>query len=330
MNFTEYLEKIKHGGFKSFLKRAEEFGINIEVLTHGKKSVLKLSYEGNVLFCYKGTLPILRRMGNFTTNKVITKLLLESVNIRTPQGVVAISPEKARTEIQEKNLRYPLIVKPVDGSLSKGVTWNVQSELEVASAVEYALAAYGYREDIKIIVEEMYIGSEYRILVFNGKILSCVEKIPAGVTGDGEKNIQDLIHSFNKTRRHGFEIKLDRIAKDTLEKHGYTLKTVLPKNTFFKFRNNLNMSDGGRSIDRTESMSLQLQDICLRAVEAIGLTYGGVDLITNNLSSKNPEYVILEVNPNPFFNMHEKPLVEGKGIDVSQILLYSLFPALKK
>lgn len=257
-------------------------------------------------------------------------MVLESVDIRTPQGIVATSPDQAVAEIREKKLRYPLIVKPVDGSLAKGVTWNITSESAVAEAVEHALAAYGYRKGIKIIVEEMFVGNEYRVLVFNGKVLSCVEKIPAGINGDGKNTIQELVHMFNKTRRHGFEIKLDNVARETIKQAGYTLKTVLPKDDFFKLRNNLNMSDGGRSIERTDLLSPTLKKVCVNAIEAIGLTYGGLDLLTNDLTAENPEYVILEVNPNPFFNMHEKPLVEGRGIDVSLTILEYLFPALKK
>ncbi len=330
MDFQNYLDKVKHGGFKSFLKKTRELGIKTEILEHEQKPVLKLSYKDQVFFCYKRNMPLLRRMGNLTKNKVITKMVLESLNIRTPRGIVATSSQQAVTEIQNKKLRYPLIVKPVDGSLAKGVTWNVVSEKEVADAVEHALDAYGYRKGIKIIVEEMFVGNEYRVLVFNGQVLSCVEKIPAGITGDGKSSIQDLIHAFNKTRRHGFEIKLDSVAKNTLQQAGYTLTTVLPKDFFFKLRNNLNMSDGGRSIDRTKDMSPFLKTVCVRAIEAIGLTYGGLDLLTTNLSSPNPTYVILEINPNPFFNMHEKPLVEGQGIDVSLIILQYLFPELKK
>lgn len=330
MNFPDYLKKVKHGGFKSFLKRAKELGIKIEILEHEKIPVLKLSHQGKVFFCYKRNMPIMRRMGNLTKNKVITKMILESVDIRTPQGVVATSPREAVSEIQRKKLRYPLIAKPVDGSLAKGVTWNIQSEKEVAQAVDHALSAYGYRKDIKILVEEMFIGSEYRVLVFNGKVLSCVEKIPAGIMGNGTATIQQLINTFNKTRRHGFEIKLDTVAKDTLKEAGYTLKTILPAQTFFRLRNNLNMSDGGRSIERTKEMSTYLKQACVKAVEAIGLTYGGIDLITNDLSSKKPSYVILEINPNPFYNMHEKPLVEGPGVDVSETILRHLFPSLPR
>jgi cyanophycin synthetase len=327
MDFQQYIEKVKHGAYKSFLKKTLALGLSVELILHEKIPVVKITHGEKTLFCY-GKVPLFRSMCNLTKNKSITKFVLESVGIRTPKGIVTHSFEDGIREVREKNLTYPLISKPVDGSLAKGVTWNITSEAGLQEAIEHALGAYGYREDIKILVEEMFVGNEYRVLVFNGKVLSCVEKIPAGITGDGEQSIQDLIHSFNKTRRHGFEIKLDTVAKETLSKAGYTLKTILPKDSFFKLRNNLNMSDGGRCIERTATMDKELQKTCVKAVESLGLTYGGLDLITNNISLPGAPYVILEVNPNPYYNMHEKPLVEGDGIDVSLILLKYLFPSL--
>lgn len=329
MILTEYIDKVKHGAYKSFLKKVVELNIPIELIQHDKVPIAKISYNQKTLFCY-GKVPLFRSMCNLTKNKSITKFVLESVGIRTPQGVVAHSFEEGLLQTREKNLRYPLITKPVDGSLAKGVTWNITSEDDLEKAINHALGAYGYRKDIKILIEEMFVGNEYRILVFNGAVLSCVEKIPAGVTGDGIHTLRELIHTFNKTRRHGFEIKLDQVAKDTINTAGYTLETVLPQGFFFKFRNNLNMSDGGRCIERTAEMSQELKETCVRAIEALGLTYGGLDLITNNIDRPKAPYVILEVNPNPYYNMHEKPLVEGNGIDVSLILLQFLFPSLKK
>jgi cyanophycin synthetase len=327
MDFQQYIEKVKHGAYKSFLKKTLALGLSVELILHEKIPVVKISHGGKTIFCY-GKVPLYRSMCNLTKNKSITKFVLESVGIRTPKGIVTHSFEDGVREVREKNLTYPLISKPVDGSLAKGVTWNITSEASLEEAINHALGAYGYREDIKILVEEMFVGNEYRVLVFNGKVLSCVEKIPAGITGDGTHAIQDLIHTFNKTRRHGFEIKLDAVAKETLSKSGHTLKTVLPKDFFFKLRNNLNMSDGGRCIERTAEMDAELKKTCVKAVESLGLTYGGLDLITNNISLPGARYVILEVNPNPYYNMHEKPLVEGKGIDVSLILLKYLFPSL--
>lgn len=322
-----YIKKIKHGGFRSLIKRAVEFGIDVKIFSE-EPALLKLEYKKKAIFICKSNLPVQKRMGNFTRNKQITKFLLEKIGISTPRGIVAKSYKESLSLIKKDRLSYPLIVKPLDGSLARGVTWNIQSLNELKKAVSFFEKTKSTKKS-KFLVEEMYAGDEFRILVFNGEIVSCVKKVPATIIGDGKSTIKDLIKTFDKKRIKGFEIKLDKIAKKTLSGHKLKLTSVLPANYALKLRNNLNMSDGGRCIECTKEMSKHLKEICLQATNVAGLSYGGIDLLTKNIATSKNDYVILEINPNPFYNMHEKPLVEGIGVDVSKKILKYLFPNLK-
>lgn len=328
MPLKDYIKNIKHGGFKSFIKKAVELGIQIEMIEKEGSPILKLTHKKKSIFCYKRNLPIYKRMGNLTKNKEVTKTILAASNIQTPQGFTATSLQEALRLAKERKLRYPLICKPVDGSLAKGVTWDISSPQELRAAIAHAKGAYGKRPRARFLIEEMFVANEYRVLVFEKKVLSCVQKISAGITGDGVSTIEELIKRFDTKRQPGFEIKLDKTAKETLKLHLLTLKSVLPKNQFFKLRNNLNMSDGGRSVERTKEMHPYFKDICVQAIEAVGLTYGGIDFFAHDITSQKSDYVIIEINPNPFYNMHEKPLVEGTGVDVSSEILKSIFPKL--
>lgn len=330
MPLKEYIKNIKHGGFKSFLKKAVELGVKIEIVYEGAGiPILKLEYGDRAIFCYKRNLPIYKRMGNLTTDKEVTKIILDASGIKTPAGITATSLQEALRLVKDEGLRYPLICKPVDGSLAKGVTWDITSPKELRAAITHAKNAYGKRPRTRFLIEEMFVANEYRVLIFDKKVLSCVQKISAGITGDGKSTVEKLIKKFDIDRQPGFEIKLDAVARETLKSHFLTLKSVLPKGQFFKLRNNLNMSDGGRSVECTGNMHPYFKDICVRAIEAVGLTYGGIDFFAHDISSQKSDYVIIEINPNPFYNMHEKPLVEGKGVDVSSEILKSIFPKLR-
>jgi len=322
-----YIKKLKHGGFRSFIKRAVELGVDVKIFP-GEVLLFRLEHSGRIIFTRKSQLPIQRRMGNFTRNKNLTKFLLGNVGICTPKGILAKSYREALPLIKKARLSYPLIVKPLDGSLARGVSWNIQTLPELKKAVSFFEKTKSSKRS-QFLVEEMYIGDEFRVLVFNGKIVSCVKKVPATIAGDGKSTIKELIKNFDKTRVRGFKIKLDKIALGTLSQNNLSLNSVLPARYVLKLRNNLNMSDGGRSIECTREMSGYLKKICLQAVDTAGLFYGGLDLITKNLATQKNDYVILEINPNPFYNMHEKPLVEGTGVDVSQKILLHLFPDLK-
>lgn len=322
-----YIKKIKHGGFRSFIKKAVKLGVDVKIFSNDPK-LLKLEHKGKFIFAQKGVPPIQRRMGNFTKNKQFTKILLENIGICTPKGVLIEKYEQAVRLIKKNKLKYPLIVKPLDDSLARGVSWDIKNLKELKKAVAFFKKTKPAKKT-QFLVEKMYIGDEFRILVFNGKIISCVKKVPATIVGDGKATIKELVKDFDKTRAKGFEIKLDKVAKKTISLHNAKLDSILPANYVLKLRNNLNMSDGGRAIECTKEMSGHLKKICVRAVEAVGLTYGGVDLMTKNITTKKDDYVILEINPNPYYNMHEKPLVEGTGVDVSKIILRDLFPSLR-
>lgn len=328
MNQKQEIKKLEHGGIKSLIKRAVELGIKINFLLGGYP-LIKLASKEKTVFIRKGTIPLERRMGDMTRNKNLTKTILKEIGIKTPQGIVATSFNEALVLAKKNNLFYPLIVKPLDGSLAAGVTWNICSKNEIRKAVKLLEKSKSFQKSKKFLVEKMFIGDEFRILVLNKKIVSCVKKIPASIIGDGLSTIKKLIEDFNKTRLKGFEIKIDAIAKKTLKKNKLALDSILPKKFNLKLRNNLNMSDGGRCVEYTEKMNSRFKKICEDSIEALGLTYGGIDLMTTDITSEKSPYVILEVNPNPYYNMHEKPLVEGKGIDVSYKILKILFPKLK-
>lgn len=333
MNIRMIEKKTKHGGFRSFLKRAFELGVHIEFFPL-KGKLIKLEYKGGVIFLKGANPPVMRQMGNFTRDKEVTKMIFDAVGIRTPKGIVADSFKSAAAAIKKRRLRYPVILKPTHGSRALGVTWDIRSEKDLFGAFAH-FKEIERKHSLKhktFLVEEMFIGDEYRVLVLNGKVISCVQKIPASVIGDGTSSIKKLVTAFNKTRLPGFKIKIDDTALETLKKNHLTLDTVLSKKQILRLRNNLNMSDGGRSLDVTKKMHPFFQEVCVRATKTAGLSFGGVDVIAEDISTDKKGYVILEINPNPYYNMNEKPLVEGRGTDVSFLLLKQIFPriSLKK
>lgn len=325
MNQKKEIQKLGHGGVRSLIKRALELGIEITFLQYEQK-LIKLTFNKKSVFITKGNIPIKKRLGDMTRNKNLTKLVLGEVGIKSPRGIVVTSSSEAISLLGKNNLTYPLITKLLKGSLARGVTWNIDSEHKLKEAI--ALLKKNNTEE-KILVEEMFTGDEFRVLVFDKKVISCVKKIPASLIGNGKSTIKELVASFNMKRKKGFKIKIDTVVKNTLQKNKLTLASILPKNFTLKLRNNLNMSDGGRSVEFTKEMHPRFKKICEKAIEVLGLTFGGIDFMTKNISASKNSYVILEVNPNPFYNMHEKPLVEGQGVDVSSKILKELFPDLK-
>lgn len=81
-------------------------------------------------------------------DKVVTKLILESIDIATPKFVYGANFEEIKTEIDQKELKYPLIIKPARCGSSIGITL-AKNKKDLIKAINYA-----QNFDDKIIVEE--------------------------------------------------------------------------------------------------------------------------------------------------------------------------------
>ena len=324
-NDREFVESVKHGGTHSFFKRAVELGIKVAPLKDHPK-VIRLILGDKRVYVRTGSIPVFKMMGHLTKNKSITKSILSEVGIEVPRGMVV---EKAKnfkkTMIVKNKLRYPLIVKPQNSSRARGVTWDVKNADEAAKAVKFS----EHESKSPIIIEEMFVGEEFRVLVYKGKFIAAVHKIPPTIYGDGKNDIAQLIKTYNKSRAKEKYLKIDDDLKKGLKLSGLSLDSVPEKDQKLKLKNTFLMSEGARLVNANKYFDRNLREICQKSATILNLQLGGVDIIINN-ETKKPSYVILEVNSNPFYNMHEKELIEGNSFDVSRLILNDLFPELKK
>ncbi|HEU0065491.1 MAG TPA: cyanophycin synthetase, partial [Flavisolibacter sp.] len=98
-------------------------------------------------------------------NKESTKKLLTSAMIPVADGET-ISDVKNLDEVI-KTIKYPIVIKPLDGNHGKGATVNITNYLCAVRAFERA------QEFSKQVIVEKYIsGYDYRILVINYKFIA--------------------------------------------------------------------------------------------------------------------------------------------------------------
>ncbi|NTW15355.1 MAG: ATP-grasp domain-containing protein [Candidatus Moranbacteria bacterium] len=328
-------ERIHHGGFRSFLLSAIRHGVEVDLLpSEGKKHLIRLRHGKNLFFISGSNAPVWKRMTNLTRDKAITKRILNEIDIEVPKGFIASSTDESVRLMQETGLRYPIVLKPTHGSMSRGMTTDIRDENGLRQAVEsftQSKQEFGFKRDT-FLVEEMFIGREYRFLVFKDDVIACAEKIPASVTGDGTSSIQELVDRFNDSRTPGYKLRLDEVALKTLERASLSTDSIIEKDRVIRLRNNVNMTDGGRAINSIDRMHPSFRDVCRRSSEIAGLEFVGIDILVRDIENKAEpgNYVVLEMNNNPYYNMHEEPLIENGSTDISLILLRSIFPGIGK
>jgi glutamate--cysteine ligase len=255
-------------------------------------------------------------------DKWMTRQFLERNGINHANGILlqqGYPPEKLN------ELKFPAVVKPVNTDHGIAVRTNLQTNKELAEAIENA-----FRYSGKVIVEEYFPGREYRFLVIDYKVRAIAFREPANVTGDGESTIVQLIDKKNDGRGTDYRYPLLKINIDDevtrhLKSASLSADSVIKKGEKIYLRKNSNLSTGGDSIDVTDEMPDFYKEIAVRAAKAAGLKIAGVDIIIKDTSfaPSFDNYIVVELNAPAMLSMHDFPYI-GKNRHVERYVLDSI------
>lgn len=321
-----YFKSITDDRTIKFIGTARSMGINVDVLSEEFR-ILRFSYKGSTKLMLNEKLNLNKRPGTqFTKNKEITKIILKDRGIKVPTGIFAHTYEEAIEKMKKINMPFPVVVKPIDAAKGLGVTVGITSYEEINNAVSRIKKTLNCAEMEccgAFMIEKMKPGRDFRVLVLENKVIGCVERIPAYVSGDGASTIQELIERFNAKRPKTFLLNIDDDVIRALSESKFTLKSVLKKDERIQLRKNANISSGGRAVDFTDKISERFKNISAICAQALELTYTGIDILTDDITSDNPgqPYFVIEANGAPDYDIHEKPVVSGKGVDVTSLLV---------
>lgn len=260
-------------------------------------------------------------------DKEDTKFLLGQAEIPVPKGEII----KTETGLQEAvdYLKYPVVIKPIDGNHGRGVTTNVTNW-------EQAIEGFHLAKKISnaVIVEQFIRGEDYRILVINHKLVAAAKRLPAQIIGDGQSTIQQLIDQVNADPRRGYGhekvltyITVDDITRKLVELKNYQFDTVLLKEEVLVLKDTANLSTGGTSVDVTDIVHPHTIFMAERISRIVGLDICGIDFMTRDISRPDSEVggAVIEVNAGPGFRMHLAP-AEGLPRNVAAPVINMLYP----
>ena len=263
-------------------------------------------------------------------DKDMTRRLLASAGLPVPRGEIV--RDETATLAAARRIGYPIVTKPLDGNHGRGVGLDLRTERDVRAGFKRAFAEARHGE---VVVESFVAGNDYRVLVVGGRMVAVAERVPAGVTGDGEHTVAELVGITNDDPRRGIghekvltKIRVEAEAQALLKKQGFALDDVPPEDTFVKLAATGNMSTGGISIDRTWEAHEENVEIAEEAARVVGLDVAGIDFLVPDIARPVRETggAIVEVNAAPGFRMHTHP-TEGEAQFVAKHVVDLLFPA---
>ena len=260
-------------------------------------------------------------------DKDLTRMLLKTIGVPTPEGQPVESAEEAWEVAQDIGL--PVVIKPQYGNHGRGVATNLQSREQVEAAYRAAR-----EEGSSIVCERHAPGDDYRILVIGGRMIAAARREPAHVIGDGQSTVQKLIDVVNEDPRRSdghstvlSKIKIDAVALGVLMEQGLTPDTIPPLGKKVLIRRNANLSTGGTAADVTDIVHPDVARQCVEAARVIGLDIAGVDVVAQDITQplQGQRGVIVEINAGPGLRMHIEPS-SGQGRPVGEAIIDMMFP----
>ncbi len=307
-----------------FFREAKKRGLNIKTIKFLGKYIndFKLTHN-NKNYYYEGIPLTIFYNNNCYDDKFFLKQLLQKYDIPTPQGELFANAKKALHF--GKTIGFPLVVKPVNGSLSHHIICPIDSEEKLLAAVE---VAQKYRPDF--IVEKYVEGNLFRATVVGKKFVFICQKDKANIIGDGHLTIEKLIKTKNNNINRGdihqknttlHKIPIDHTLIENLKDQKLNLQSILPKNKKIYVQNKFILSHGCDVLNCGENTHIDNKNLFIKIASILKADLIGIDFICPdiNKSYKEQKTAILECNSLPYIDMHQCPS-HGRSEPVAKIV----------
>lgn len=316
------------------LAEARRLGMEAEKVPF--TGVYRLKYEGVEKF-FNSQIPSETSSCAFyiCNRKRVTRNILDQAGISVVKGYLLTENDEVHAiERVFESLHKPLVVKPNSNARGENVYLNVATLEECTKLVDKLVD-----EGNDVLVEEMFTGEEYRILVTRDKVLSVIYRIPANVVGDGVSTIEELVMRKNNDPKRELSntlqpILLDAESEEYLEGQGFELGSVVDKGqqVFLRDHSPLDISLGGDTIDVTNEIHPSVRDVALQIIKAIpGLSLAGIDFMCTDIYSElsKESYRVIEVNASPALDWQQFPYV-GEERNLAFEFLKVMYPQLNE
>lgn len=282
----------------------------------------------------KGISPALLWMDN----KGVMKKRFKEVGLPVAEGGVAFTKKRA-IEIFH-SLEKPIatvITKPNLGSRSRHTTIHVGNIPELIRGFKVAK-----KLSPLVIVEDELRGSLYRGTLIGKKLVAVVRRDPPQVTGDGIKNLGELVDESNRRleekvskdetlKKIFHKITIDKDAERELERQKIKLSDVPEKGRVVSFSQKTSRGIGGTTTEVTPLVHPDNVEMLENVAKLLDDSLIGVDFIMEDITKSWKEEQhsgIIECNSLPFIDLHHYPL-EGAPVNVAGALWDLVLPESK-
>lgn len=222
--------------------------------------------------------------------------------VPVPRSVV-VAPNASFEEATELlEACQSVIVKPVKGAGSTGLTLDVTTRDRLARALQDA-----WQDDTPAVVQQQFYGEEIRFAVVNGVVRAALLRQKPHVVGDGISTVARLIERENEQRRAITDtlVPYPQLTSELIGEEAMTDQTVLSVREI-KELNKSTMIRGGASVyDILSTIHPSYIKAAEQAAYGIGRGFIVVDMMVQDqaVSATNDNHVFIEFNLAPALSL---------------------------
>ncbi len=235
-------------------------------------------------------------------DKAVSALLLRRAGL--PAGVHQLVRTQGDALAAAERLGWPVVVKPADRERGEGVSVQVRDAAALHKA--FALAQQCSKSG-RILVEKQVEGVCHRLLIAHGKLLYAVKRWPRSVFGDGVHTVVALVDQAQAIENERAPwlreppYPRDDLTLHALQQQGLGWALVPTTGQRIHLRDIESTQWGGWDEEVTHQLHPDNLAIALQAVQLLGLSVAGVDVISSDITQPWHQNgaIINEVNHAP-------------------------------
>lgn len=228
------------------------------------------------------------------------KLLLEN-NVPVPNHYV-INNNNKEIYLNNNKIGFPCVLKPINGMQGKDVFTFIENQEEFKRIINDLLEKYD-----EIMMENQIYGNNYRIFVFNNKVMDIIEREQPFVIGNGYTSLEELIQNKNDNQLKNNLFPTKNLDWKFMNKQGFSKNSIVPDKKKIFITNTINFHNGANPTRIPISdIPKENLDIFVKSHKLLNLSCSGIDYMSNDIKvpyHKNKGSII-EVNSSVDTKIH--------------------------